>query len=557
MTHSATPMQWTQKQVFVHIRLIAATVIFTYAATHFINHALGLISLDAMESGRKIFLGFWRSGVGQWIFPVALFFHTQSALWRLMFRETWRFSTREKVKILAGLSIPFLLFWHIAGTRLQWWVYGHNDTYSFMLLAHRSPWDILLLTAMTALVWVHAFLGITTTLDLKPWFQRIRTPFLVVYTAIPVLGIAGILSAMGQVDELAKDTAWREFVRAAHGGSPNAFAHSRLVFYLGGLAFLAFLLAALFIARAFVLRRHRRKATINVSYADGPVVRAAAGVSLLDVSLMHGIEHAHVCGGNGRCSTCRVRVLSGLENLSAMGATEATLLKRIGAESDMRLACQSRLQGDVRIAPLIGHAQAKNSVLKKKTESEGAEREIVVLFSDLQGFTAFSEHRLPYDVVFVLNQYFRGMGKIIEDEAGHIDKFIGDGIMALFGLKEDIATAARHALAAAHRMQTQLATMNDFLANELKTPLKLRIGIHAGAAIVGDLGYGNAAHLTAIGDVVNTASRLEHANKKLGTWLLVSDKVVELTGDAREADVLLKLRLRGKSDVLAVHGYKS
>lgn len=549
-------MQWTQAPILIRIRFLASMLILTYTATHFLNHALGLISLDVLEEGRRIFLAFWRHTIFQWLFPVALFLHAQSALWRLMFRQSWRFSRREKIKIITGLMIPFMLLMHLAATRMLWWFFGYNDTYSYYLLENFHPGGMAFFLVMTILVWVHGFYGLTATLDLKPWFARVRTVFLICYVSIPVVGFAGLVSAYGQVRRLANDQAWMTKIHATYGGNPADVAHWKTVFYLAGLALVILLVASLFLARIALLRHRRRNARIRVSYADGPVVQTHDGTSLLEVSLLNNIEHAHVCGGNGRCSTCRVRVLDGTENLTEPDSAESALLVRIAAEKDVRLACQARVRGDVRIAPLISAGQASGAVMRRHGEAEGAEREIVVLFSDLRGFTAFSEHRLPYDVVFVLNQYFRSMGRIIEENSGHIDKFIGDGIMAIFGLKENIGPASRHALAAARQMQRQLVLMNEFLAGEVQEPLKLRIGLHAGTAIVGELGYGTAAHFTAIGDVVNTASRLEHANKKLGTWLLASEKVVELAEDSEEAQVKLRVRLRGKSDLLSVLGYK-
>lgn len=248
-------------------------------------------------------------------------------------------------------------------------------------------------------------------------------------------------------------------------------------------------------------------------------------------------------------------MLDGTQNLSAAESIERSLLVKIGAENDVRLACQARAQGDVRIAPLISAGHSGTTLQRRKPEADGMERDVVVFFSDLRGFTAFTESRLPYDVVFVLNQYFRSMGKIIEEHNGHIDKFIGDGIMAIFGLNEPMDDAAGHALDGAYKMHGQLKLMNEFLAAELKTPLELRIGIHSGAAIVGELGYGSAAHFTAIGDVVNTASRLEHANKKLKTWLLVSEDVLRHAGRAKpEGSVSARVVLRGKTESLSVFG---
>jgi len=111
------------------------------------------------------------------------------------------------------------------------------------------------------------------------------------------------------------------------------------------------------------------------------------------------------------------------------------------------------------------------------------------------------------DVVFLLNRYFAVMGQGIESSGGRVDKFIGDGIMALFGIDGDPAKAFRHALAAAFRMSGRIDDLNRTFADDLPRPLRIGIGIHFGNVVLGEMGWGRATSLTAIGDCVNTASR--------------------------------------------------
>lgn len=547
-------MSWTQSPVLIRVRLIASGVLFVYVLTHFFNHSLGLISLEIMEAGRLVFLGFWRNIVFQWLFPLVFLLHTQSAIWRLMFRESWQFSIRQKAQIASGISIPFFLFLHIAATRMQWAAFGYEDTYAYFLHEYLQNGGVLFFALMSVIVWVHAFFGITANLDLRPWFAKIRSAFLIIYTAIPVLGFAGLIAAYNQILKMAKEPAWaNRFLTPP--GDPAQLRISIIIFYFSGLAIVGAIIGVLFLMRLSILKKQQRLKSIEVSYVDGPVVMTHSGPSVLEVSLSNNIDHAHVCGGNGRCSTCRVKVLGGQDNLSPAGSAELALLKKVEAGPNARLGCQAHVRGNIKIARLINPAKAKDAVLKNRGVADGVEKEIIVMFCDLQGFTSFSERKLPYDVVFVLNQYFKGMGRIIEEYNGHIDKFIGDGIMAIFGLKKDIQQSANDALAATFAMKDQLSKINQLLMEEMQSPLKIRIGIHAGFAIVGELGYGSAMNLTAIGDVVNTASRMEHANKKLGTWLLVSQKIIDLSGQSLQGEQRLKIRLRGKQDVLKVHGF--
>ena len=159
---------------------------------------------------------------------------------------------------------------------------------------------------------------------------------------------------------------------------------------------------------------------------------------------------------------------------------------------------------------------------------------------------------MPYDVVFILNRYFAAMGSGIEQAGGRVDKFIGDGVMALFGVDVGIAEGSRQALRAVKRMAEQLEDLNRMLAHDLPEPLRIGIGLHSGAVIVGEMGYGKATGLTAIGDAVNTASRLEAQTKELKAQLLVSERVVTQSELDLSAWPLTDVVLRGRAQPLAV-----
>ena len=187
----------------------------------------------------------------------------------------------------------------------------------------------------------------------------------------------------------------------------------------------------------------------------------------------------------------------------------------------------------------------------------GQEREISILFADLRSFTQFSEKKLPYDVVFVLNRYFAHMGEAVEAAGGHLDKFIGDGVMALFGASSDPKEGSRAALVAAKNMSRKLADLNNQLSEELDEPLRIGIGIHTGPAIIGEMGYGTAFGLTAIGDSVNTASRLEAMTKEHGAQLIFSEDVAEKAGIDVAGVTELKTEIRGREEPMNVYVIKN
>ena len=184
--------------------------------------------------------------------------------------------------------------------------------------------------------------------------------------------------------------------------------------------------------------------------------------------------------------------------------------------------------------------------------AQGSERQIAILFADIRGFTALSEGRLPYDVVFVLNRYFAAIGRAVEAAGGRVDKFIGDGVMALFGIEHGAQAGCREALVAARLMSARLGELNASLRAELDRPLRIGIGIHCGPTIVGEMGYGNAAAITAIGDAVNTASRLESLTKNFACELVVSEQTVSRAGLDLSAFPHHEIEIRGKREVLAI-----
>jgi adenylate cyclase len=154
--------------------------------------------------------------------------------------------------------------------------------------------------------------------------------------------------------------------------------------------------------------------------------------------------------------------------------------------------------------------------------------------------------------VFVLNRYFAAIGGAVEAAGGRVDKFIGDGVMALFGIERGAHTGCREALAAARLISVRLPELNASLQAELERELRIGIGIHCGPTIVGEMGYGSAAAITAIGDAVNTASRLESLTKNFACELVVSEETVSRAGLDLSRFPLHEIEIRGKREMLAV-----
>jgi len=218
-------------------------------------------------------------------------------------------------------------------------------------------------------------------------------------------------------------------------------------------------------------------------------------------------------------------VLGTVRDLPPPSLDERRVLERLGTPANVRLACQLRPARDLAVVPLLPAVLAPRDAALQVGARHGREREVAVLFADLRGFTRLAEHKLPYDVVFFLNRYFEAVGSAIADAGGLVNQFTGDGVMALFGVERGGDVGCGQALAAAGAMVARVRELGEALGEELDAPLRLGIGIHVGPAVVGGMGYGQAFYLTAVGDTVHVAARLEALTKDYGCELVISSEV--------------------------------
>ncbi len=537
------------------IRLTSGVVLLVYVALHLANHSLGLISLQALESGRDAFLAIWRNPLGTVILYGALLIHVVLALWALFERQSLRMRLVDWVQVVLGFSIPLVLFVHILGTRLAHELYGVHDSYAYelLILYLYLPGYALRQAVLLCLAWGHGCLGIHMWLRLKPWYQRWRWLLFTAALLLPTLSLAGFWVGGRDIMRLAQDPAWLAEARATINFASGDQVEVLRAIDRGLLAALAAFLALALAIRPLKERLRRRLGKIEVCYPGARRVTIAQGTTVLEASRRGGIAHASVCGGRGRCSTCRIRISAGLEVQPEAGPEEQRVLQRVRANPNVRLACQLRPVADLEVIPLLSPESGLGKAFPQPAYLQGQERDIVVLFADLRGFTSLSEHKLPYDVVFILNRYFAAMGKAIESAGGRVDKFIGDGVMALFGVEGGIEAGSRDALSAVRGMAQQLEVLNESLRHDLEQPLRIGIGVHAGPVILGEMGYGSSVSVTAIGDTVNTASRLEALTKDFAVQLILSETLAEAAGLDCARFLRQEIDVRGRKERLAVH----
>ena len=533
------------------VRLVTGIVLFTFAATHLMNHALGLVSIDAMEDVRDYRTAVTRSLPVSILLVVSLLTHLILGFRSFARRRVFQMRPSEGFQLAFGIMIPLFLLKHIIGMRFSHELFGVNDNYAYALFV-LWPANALNQLVLITLVWVHGCIGMHHWLHMRPGYRKLLPLNFAIAILIPVLGFAGFAVAGREIRNIQQFT------------SPFTTEQFSSLRWMMDVAFWGYLaLIGVFIA--FHIARHvfnRFRPKVRVTYPDGLVASVVPGATVLEVSRSHGVPHASVCGGRARCSTCRIRVLAGLEAQPEPTEAESVVLARVGATSNVRLACQLRPSADLSIVPLLpAHRTAAGDVHKLDKYFWGVEQTVTLMFTDIRSFTQLTEAQLPFDVVFLLNQYLGQMSDTITDAGGYVDKFMGDGIMAIFGMDKSPEQGARDAIVAARAMSGVLDALNQSLRAQVSEPVRIGIGIHTGQAILGRIGVssgsGAGERVTALGDTVNTAARLEASCKVLGVQLVVSAQTLTIAGMLSSKENTQEISIRGKSEPLAVAAFRT
>ncbi|MFN3825687.1 MAG: adenylate/guanylate cyclase domain-containing protein [Pseudorhodobacter sp.] len=542
MSHTARPRTLPRLwPTAAQARLWSGLLLFGFALTHLLNHALGLWSFEAMQAMQDARLTVTRSVPGTGLLVLAAGVHLLLGLGSFIRTRTKGRPLRAMVQLGLGLLIPMFLMRHVWDTRGAHELFGIEDSYAYALWGI-WPNEGLNQALLISAVWGHGCIGLHHWLSGRGWYRRLIWLWFALAVLIPALSFAGFV------------TAARAFKLTGEYRNPFQPGQWDLLVERVAASELAYgvLIAGAVVLWVLLIVADRMRLQIAVSYPGGVQVSAPPGLSLLDISRMHRIPHASVCGGRARCSTCRVRVLEGLADLPPPDETERIVLARVSAPSNVRLACQLRPTTPLKIVPLLPGRPGSLQGLLMDRYHWGVEQDVTLLFADLRGFTRMSEGKLPFDVVFLLNQFLGQMAGAIEDTGGQVDKFMGDGIMAIYGMQAGPRQGAAAAIAGARAMGGVLSGLNQSLHEDLEQPLSMGIGLHSGPAILGRIGASDRAQavtqLTALGETVNIASRLETATKDLGVQVIVSEVCMAASGLTPGPKLEQHLlELRGKS----------
>ncbi|CAB5689670.1 Adenylate cyclase 1 [Delftia tsuruhatensis] len=514
-------------------------VLWAYAALHLANHALGLVSLNTAEAARAAIHGLWRSLPGTVLLYGALATHLALALHALWQRRSLRMPALEALRLALGLGLPLLLALHVPATRLAQEIWAVEPSYARIVRSVWNPSSLAVQLALLCAAWIHGCLGLHMALRRHAAWRRWQPLLLTGAVLLPVLAALGILSMAREIRAAV--------LPAAPVPSPEAALLLRDITAAlreGWLAILALPLAGRGLWR-LMRARSGGQGLVQLRYPDRSI-QVPRGLSVLEASREHGIAHLSLCGGKARCSTCRVRVSGPPAHLPEPRRAERLTLERVKAPADVRLACQLRPMGDITVVPLFRTPAAAQD------GRHGEEREVAILFVDLRRWSGLSERQWPVDLSWVLDQYFETVGQAVRDGGGLANQFIGDSVMAIFGLETDLATACRQAIHASVLIDRRMQEWGASFEVQFGQPLDFGIGLHAGRAVVGRVGFERTTTFTAVGEVVNTASRLQEYTKSAQVRLVLSLEVARLAGRASGLGPPHEVQVRGRSAPLQV-----
>jgi adenylate cyclase len=537
------------------IRLACGLVLFAYLVSHFLNHALGNISMAALAKGLHYHILFWRFPPVAIVLYGAALVHSGLGFWALYQRRQFHWRAIEPLQLVLGLSIPALIIAHIVGVRLGQSLFAHEkfypqELYSFWVA---RPYRVGVMSAVLVIAWVHGSIGLYFWLRMKAFFKRAAPFLLAAAVLVPTLALLGFYQAGRGVAADGNNADWRTSnLGERQVGTPvqqktlDDIANDLLTGYLA-------LIALVLLAKGARALYERRGGMITLSYGNGRTVRVPKGLSVLEASLRHNVPHASVCGGRARCSTCRIRVIGEHETLPEPSLREAFILNRVRtADPSVRLACQLRPTGDLSFFQLFMPQLMSANADPSRPQRIGQERYLVSMFVDMRGSTKLAEQRLPFDTVFIVNRFLSAVSQAVIECGGQPNQFIGDGELALFGLQTSPQVACRQALKAAALIAANIEELNRFLSHDLYEPIGFGIGIHGGEVIIGDIGYRDHMVFTALGDAVNVAARLQDMTKSLACEAILSEEVRITAGLAAESLPEQQVAIRGRSGPMIV-----
>jgi adenylate cyclase len=505
------------------VRLTCGLILFAYLVSHFLNHALGIISPEALTAGVIYHTTFWQYPPIALIFYSAAIVHMSLGIWSLYERREFHWRSIEPLQLVLGLCIPVMIISHIIGVRLSQTLFDTEKLYPQVLyLNWVASWGRLwLMLGVLNVAWVHGCIGLYLWLRLKPLFKATAPFWFACAVLLPTLAMLGFYQGGRTVAQQSQSQQWRaENLTPPHADTvPHQEFLDQVVNYF--LAGYLGLLGLMIVGRGARLLHERRDGLISLTYDDGRTIRVPKGLTVLEASSRNRVPHASVCGGRARCSTCRIRIAGGLDGLPPPSKREAFVLDRVGTADDptIRLACQLRPSADLSFVRMFVPQIAATDSRRATPLRTGQERYLVSMFVDMRGSTKLAEKLLPFDTVYIVNQFLNVVSQ---------------------------------ALRAAARLAANVDDLNQVLVHDGRDPIRFGVGIHGGVVIVGDIGNSDHMVFTALGDAVNVAARLQDMTKVLGCETILSEEVYLRAALPPDALPAQDATIRGRAETMRI-----
>jgi adenylate cyclase len=536
------PLRVTRRE----LRLSSGIVLFAYITVHFIDHALGLVSIAVAERALRASVVVWHSLPGTVLLYGAAAIHVALAFVAVYERRTLRMPPAQALRLVLGFGMPLLVIGHVAATRMAADLYGLSPTYTRIVWALWKSDSEGRQLALLAPGWIHGCLGLDFALGRRLLWQRLRPLLFGGALLLPVLAGLGFLAMGRELAVLAADPAWLQSAEVADPSQRVALGRLRDGLLAGYLTLIGLVLAARSV-RARIERR--RQSVVEIAYPQR-TVDVPRGWTVLEASRGFSIPHLSLCGGNARCSTCRIRVVAGSAHCPPPSPEERRTLERIHAPADVRLACQLRPVGDIAVVPLLDAAAPE-----REAAPPIVERDVALLCVKLASWRSGAHApQSPHDIVYALNRFITAVGDAIGAAGGVCCRFDNEGGMAMFGLATDARTACRQALSAAAAIERGLDDLNASLLREVGFAADFALALHAGRAAIGFVGYGRERTRSPVGETVLGARALRDHAVEHGLRFAISRAAAELAGAPIEGNAWQPLAVAGTGATLEATG---
>ena len=320
------------------LRIVTGIILFVFVATHLLNMAFGLISLEALDFARTYFSLPWSNPVGFLVLMGSMLIHGLLGLVAIYWRNTLRMTRYDLLQTVSALLIIPLLASHVLGVTLASKMFSTTPTYQSLLTFFwvQSPIEGLRQVLVLAVTWIHGCAGLFTWMRLKTWWPKAAMIAYPLAVIIPISALLGFVEAGNLVLEINAD-----IVRSNSTPSAEVIAKFELYNTIKWSVIYGYLaLVAIMLAARKIRLISSQTGMLTLSYLTGDTIRTEGGVSLLEAAEMNDLPHANICKGRGRCATCRVRIISSTEELPAPFELEKKTLEKFQCPENVRLACQ-------------------------------------------------------------------------------------------------------------------------------------------------------------------------------------------------------------------------